>query len=139
MKSFRPIIIATIAALSLETGSNGSAPKADKSELPKPGVNIADGTGWINIVIEGNHFVVTFFDANKKRVVSPYNHGIVQYVDQSTRSNRIALSLTENGWSLCSLSGVEPPHVFRVLLSLFAPDERGSAAHAFAYPPERSE
>ncbi len=137
MKRFRPLLVATVTAITAaaHAAHSVSAKEEKKYELPKTGVNVARGDGWFNLAVESNRFVVTLYDQKKKPAPAEVHLGLVRYVYAAKRPERTVLNLREDRQALISPPTVRPPHVFRVYLSLFSGDEADAAeTYAFGYP-----
>ena len=138
MKRFQPLLLATIAAISAASmlpAAQSTKEKEKKYELPKTGVNVARSGGWINVVVEGNRFVVTFYDAKKKPAAADARHGTVRYVYAAKNPSRVVLNLREDGAALVSPPTVRPPHVFKLFLSLDAQEgEEPAETYSVGYP-----
>jgi hypothetical protein len=104
-------------------------------QLPQTGVNLArDDGGWINVLVAGRSFQLSFFDDQKLPVAVDVHHGLVRYATGTIAKDRTVLARSDDGRTLVSPSNVRGPWVFRVHLALFdeGPDDLVET-YAFSY------
>lgn len=135
MKSFRPIIIGTVAAVFIAASAAPAADKADDErklyELPAIGVNLERPTGgWINVQTTGANMVVRFFDAEKKPVTTDVIRATAR-IRYAAKSGITRTVLNREGDMLMSPSNVRPPHNFFVTLTLLHGDDEAAATEVF--------
>lgn len=87
MKSYRPLLVATLAAIDAASSAE------PEGVLPTTGANLRRGTdGWLNMTIDGDRrFIVTFFDRRKTIMAPPVGHGFVHILDGFEKGGRIVL------------------------------------------------
>jgi hypothetical protein len=103
----------------------GFAGEPSFAALPLTGQNIVrPGGGWVNVSVESNQFVISFFNDKLEPVPADEQHGLAQYSPVTLPSRRAALRPSADGKTLVSPLNVLPPHEFRLNLALFneAPD-----------------
>ena len=129
MKSFRPILIATMAAVSL--GAAAQSKSADEKkvyELPTTGKNLErQNGGWINVQTAGAQMIVKFFDAEKKPVAPDVERATVRF-RYAAKSEIKRTVLNREGDTLVSPGNVRPPHNFLVTLTLLRGDDVAAGA-----------
>ena len=114
-----------------------AAPVVVELELPKTGVTLSRPTGgWINVDVSQHRFVVSFFDANRKRVPTDRARGLVRfYYTTKEKPLPTALNPSEDGRTLVSPARVLPPHVFHVHIVLLAEgSDEPVESYNFRYP-----
>lgn len=101
--------------------------------LPATGVNLArEGGGWLNVSVQSDRFVISFFNDQKEPVPANVQHGLVRYSPVSLESQRTPLDLSADGKTMISPINVRAPHAFRVNLALYN-DGPGDAAETYAF------
>lgn len=129
MKSFRPILIATMAAVSL--GAAAQSKSADEKkvyELPTTGKNLErQNGGWINVQTAGAQMIVKFFDAEKKPVAPDVERATARF-RYAAKSEIKRTVLNREGDTLVSPGNVRPPHNFLVTLTLLRGDDVAAGA-----------
>ncbi len=132
MKSFRPIIIATVAAVSIAASVSVKADDERKLyELPAIGANLErPNGGWINVQTPGAQMVVRFFDAEKKPVTPDVIRATAR-IRYAAKSDITRTVLNRDGDILVSPSNVRPPHNFLVTLTLLHGDDEAAAIEVF--------
>jgi hypothetical protein len=102
--------------------ANPAAPtKEDGKEGKIVGVEIdrANG-GFLGLSIAGGGFKLAFYDAKKKPVAIDVASGVARWQPQQKKGNELApLSPSGDGKALASSKFVQPPHTFKVYLTLF--------------------
>lgn len=136
MKTFCLICFVVIGAtfgFAADTSKAGER----QNELPKTGINLArDDGGWINVLVVGNSFVVSFFNDLKMPVAADVHHGLVRYKYVAKSKDRTVLTRSADGKTLLSPQNVVAPFVFRVHLALFNEGSDDLAeTYAFSYGP----
>ncbi|HTZ19521.1 MAG TPA: hypothetical protein VMC06_01460 [Opitutaceae bacterium] len=105
-----------------ETSANPAAPaKEDEKEGKIVGVKIdrANG-GFLGLSIAGGGFKLAFYDAKKKPVAIDVASGVARWQPPQKKGNELApLSPSSEGKALASSKFVQPPHIFKVYLTLF--------------------
>jgi len=111
-----------------------AAESAVEPQLPEVGLNIARTQGgWINLVVENNRLVATFFNAERKPV-PPDVARIAARIVYPAREDRHVV-LNPEGDALVSPPKVRPPHVFRVFLRLLVEGENETPeTYSVLYP-----
>ncbi len=134
MKFFRPMIIATVAAVSI--GASASIKAADERklyELPEAGVNLErQNGGWINVQTSGAQMVVRFFEAEKKPVSPDVMRATARF-RYAAKSNIARTVLNREGDTLVSPNNVRPPHNFFVTLTLLRGGDEATATEVFNF------
>ena len=122
-----------IAALLAVTAAQ-AADMVDEGTLPSSGLNLVrERGGWINIAVDNNRLVATFFDTKKKPVPPDVARAKARIVHTAREARHVVLNRTEK--SLASPPTVRPPHVFRVFLMFFAEDATEPVErYSFGYP-----
>ena len=127
----------TLSLLFLIIGSvlPSLAAEPTQPELPKTGVNLErDHGGWLNVVVQDDQFVISFYNAKKEPVTADLHHGLVRYAYSENGSDRTVLRRSADGKTLISPHEVTPPDIFRVHLALFHEGADDLAeTHAFSY------
>lgn len=128
MKSFRPILIATMAAVSL--GAAAQPKSADEKkiyELPTTGKNLErQNGGWINVEATGAQLIVKFFDMEEKPIAPDVERATARF-RYAAKSSITRTVLNRAGDTLVSPANVRPPHNFLVTLTLLRGDEASDA------------
>ena len=105
-----------------ETPTNPAAPtKEDDKEGKIVGVEIARANGsFLGLSIDGGGFKLAFYDAKKKPVAIDVANGVARWQPQQKKGNELApLSPSGDGKALASSKVVQPPHTFKVFVTLF--------------------
>jgi hypothetical protein len=134
MKALTLVCLLLVGFASGHTAEPGKSP-APGPALPGTGINLArDDGGWINVVVDGSAFVLTFFNEQKVPVMADVHHGLVRYAYAGKPRDRTVLTRSEQGRTLVSPSNVRGPWLFRVHLALYdeGPDDL-TETYAFSY------
>ena len=102
--------------------ANPAAPtKEDDKEGKIVGVEIARANGrFLGLSIKGGGFNLAFYDAKKKPVAIDVASGVARWQPQQKKGNELApLSPSGYGKALASSKIVQPPHLFKVFVTLF--------------------
>jgi hypothetical protein len=102
--------------------ANPAAPtKADEKEGKIVGMAITRANGgFLGLSIEGGGFKLAFYDAKKKPMAIDVASGVARWQLVSRKGSELApLSPGGDGKSLTSSKYVQPPHTFKVFLTLF--------------------
>ena len=105
-----------------EASANPAAPTTDDDKEGKiVGVEIGRANGnFLGLSIAGGGFKLAFYDAKKKPVAIDVASGVARWQPSSKKGNELApLSPSSDGKSLASSKVVQPPHIFKVYLTLF--------------------
>ncbi len=125
VKSLRLVGLVCMLMVSGFAAESGS-PFERGPQLPHTGINLArDDGGWINVLVAGRSFELSFFNDQKLPVAVDVHHGLVRYSTGTMVKDRTVLARSTDGRKLVSPSDVRGPWVFRVHLALFdeGPDD----------------
>jgi len=133
MRSLRPIIIATVAAVSIAAAQSKSSVEKKTHELPTNGTNLERSNGgWINVQTSGAQIIVEFFDAEKKPVAPDVARGTARF-RYAAKSDVTRTVLNRKGDRLVSPRNVRPPHNFFVTLTLLGGGDEAAATEVFNF------
>src|SRR5262249_51909325 len=100
-------------------------PKIDGLTIPR-----ANGT-FLGIEIKNNNFVLSFYDAKKKKVAPDLPRATLRWpVKYQPTDERTVLNPGSDGFSLTSPKGIRAPHTFKLYVSLFA-EGKDDAAESY--------
>jgi hypothetical protein len=105
-----------------ETPANPAAPtQEDDQEGKIVGVEIGRANGgFLGLSIDGGGFKLAFYNAKKKPVAIDVASGVARWQPQQKKGNELApLSPSSDGKALASSKVVQPPHTFKVFVTLF--------------------
>jgi len=96
------------------------AKKKEKEEPPIEGIVLARGTSGnqIGFQIKGNTFVLTFFDAKRKKIPVDVARGNIRWKNKFDPGSDHAV-LTPSGTALTSDKVVPPPHNLKFFVSFY--------------------
>jgi hypothetical protein len=131
-----------LAAPPAARGSAAPAPVAPKpKETPKPSAPESapkiEGTplarqngGWLGLAVEGGHFVLRFYDKDKKPAKADAPRATARWQPANKPGDqRAVLNPSGDGTALTAPQAVTPPLTFKVYLTLL--DAEGNAAESF--------
>ena len=102
--------------------ANPAAPTKEEDKEGKiigVAIDRANG-GFLGLSIDGGGFKLAFYDAKKKPVATDVASGVARWQPSYKKGNELApLSPSGDGKSLASSKVVQPPHTFKVYLTLF--------------------
>ena len=108
-----------------EAGDAPATPAAPTEEDEKEGkivgvqIGRANG-GFLGLSIDGGGFKLSFYNAKKKPVAIDVASGVARWQPQQKKGNELApLSPSGDGKALASSKVVQPPHIFKVFVTLF--------------------
>jgi len=95
--------------------------KEEDKEGKIVGVEIARANGsFLGLSIDGGGFKLAFYDAKKKPVAIDVASGMARWQPSYKKGNELApLSPSGDGKALASSKVVQPPHTFKVFVTLF--------------------
>ncbi len=111
------------------TASKGGA----ETERTVTGVEVArPGGGFLGLAIEGNAFVLRFYDEEKNEIPpdAAAHHAPARW-NNPQKAGWQRTVLVNNGNHMHSPAVVRPPHVFIVYLSLYTADSELIESHTF--------
>jgi hypothetical protein len=125
------LLVVLAAAVSLGAAPAKTAPKpaaataakpAKPAEEPAPkieGTVIARPAGFMGLKISDNHFVLTFYDAERKKPPPDVASAALRWpVKYQPGPERTTLTPDADGFSLSSPKTVRPPRNFKVFITL---------------------
>lgn len=147
----RPLRVLLIAAVLAGQAASGAAepaparPAAKSAPVratpkPKPeeppakieGTVIARAKGFLGLRIVDNQFVLTFYDAKRKKTAPDVPRAALRWsVKYQPGPERTVLNPAGDGFSLSSQKTVRPPHAFKVFISLL-PATEGAEVESYA-------
>ena len=114
-------VVAGVSAAVEKTVAKSPAKKAAEPAAQIEGVVIARSSGFLGLKISDNHFVLTFYDAAKKKTAPDVARAALRWPVKYQRfDERAVLEASGDGVSLSAQKFVRPPHNFTVFISLFA-------------------
>ncbi len=90
----------------------------EKKELEGVVLNREDGT-ILQVVLEGNKFVVRFYDEEQEPIPVPADRATVRYKPITKKMERTVLLPSDDGMKMTGPKFVRKPHFFKVYLSFF--------------------
>lgn len=119
---FRVLLIAlTLGGAALAAAPAGKPP-AKKPEEPVAkidGVTIARSAGFLGLRIVDNHFVLTFYDAEKKKIAPDAVRATLRWAVTYQKANEKAVLEPAGDGALSSSKFVRPPHIYKVFVTVF--------------------
>ena len=97
----------------------------EKEELPGVILERGDGT-VLQVVLEGNKFVVRFYDEKQELLPLPFDRATVRYKPVAKKMERTVLIPGEDGSKLIGPKYVRNPHLFKVYLDFFKGESSAS-------------
>ena len=143
MKNLAPLgnvlLLAALLGLVLPLGAQTARPAAPaapeaaaEEELQVIGVVRPWAGGLMGLAIEGNAFVLRFYNAKKEPVEPPHPRAWARWNPvQKAGQQRAVLNRGDEMNSLRSPSVVHPPHVFIVTITLMADEDVVAATTTF--------
>ena len=90
----------------------------EKEELEGVVLDRADGS-VLQVVLEGNKFVVRFYDEEQEPILAPFDRAAVRYKPIVKKMERTVLLPSDDGSKMIGPKYVRKPHFFKVYLSFF--------------------
>jgi len=105
--------------------STKPAAKPEAKEIVLPGVVIKrPNGGFASIDVVGTHFVLRFYDKDKKTVAPDATRASIRWQPKQKPRQMISiLNLSSDGKTLVGDKVVQPPFVFKVYVTLFSQGE----------------
>ncbi len=127
--------IGMVVPLIAQTSTKPAAPAPAPAPVEKPatieGIELPRSSGgFIGVTLDGVRLVVKFYDAEKKPVASDVARATARWNPiNKVGEIRSVLNPDADGKSLVSTPVLQPPHVFKVYLTLL--DAEGNAVESF--------
>jgi hypothetical protein len=105
----------------------------EKEPLEGVVLDRADGT-VLQVVLEGNKFVVRFYDEEQEPIPVPFDRAAVRYKPVVKQMERTVLLPSDGGSKMMGPKFVRKPHFFKVYLSFFKGESSESVeSYQFEY------
>ena len=113
---------AAFAGLAVAATAPNSPDGKEEEVFEVEGLEIARSNGgFLGLQIKENHFVLGFYDQDKKPVAVDVDRALLRWpVRYQSNEERTVLRVSGDENSLTSAFSVRPPHSFRVFVYLYA-------------------
>ncbi len=124
-------LVLTVGAWAQGPAVPGSAKKADapKTEAPPQieGIVVPRGAlGFMGVEIVNSTFKISFYDAKKKPTKADVTRALLRWDPKyKAGSERLLLSVSEDGKSLTSPRNIRPPYLFKLFITLMKDGAEG--------------